>query len=85
MLRLAFLMALCAAGIAFYVRFLLALYRESKGAKVGYVVEVQFDDDWAAFDEEKDVPSLRERPPRGKSIVLPFESRIVPKFFGQRS
>ena len=84
MLISAFLMALCAAGIAFYVRFLLALYRESKRAKIGYVVEVQFDEDFPAFDAEKDVASFRETSPRGKPIFSPLESRVVPKFFGQR-
>ena len=46
---------LCAAGVSFYVRFLLALCRERKTRRIGYWVYVRL-----RFDE-KSIPELRER------------------------
>ena len=53
MMTVALVMTLCAAGIAFYVRFLIALYRESRRAKIGYVVELEVGDDGQHANQEK--------------------------------
>ena len=49
------ILLLCAAGISFYVRFLIALCRELKTRRIGYWVHVRL-----RFDE-KSIPELRER------------------------
>ena len=53
MMTVALVITLCAAGIAFYVRFLIALYRESRRAEIGYVVELEVDDDGQHANQEK--------------------------------
>lgn len=53
MMTVALVITLCAAGIAFYVRFLIALYRDSRRAEVGYVVELEVDDHGQHANQEK--------------------------------
>src|SRR6202035_5907378 len=45
------MMLLCTAGIAFYVRFLVALYKESKTRSSGYWVRLRFSSGEATIGE----------------------------------
>jgi len=46
---------LCIACISFYVRFLVALYRECKPRRIGYCVRLRLS------SSEESVPELRQR------------------------
>jgi hypothetical protein len=56
----AVLTMLCTAGIAFYVRFLVALWKECKPRRIGYWVLLRLD------SGEGTIPELQEREILGK-------------------